>query len=315
MWTTSRDASTLCRGQYLFAIPLCIVAFIENDLMPYVSDRAVNHKTLLAICLCVAAIFWPLMEANAHDREIKPFVSKVVLHGQPLDLHLSDLRSHPVPPVLVLYASGDGGWYGEAVGMFEEISAFGYPTVGFSSRSYMKILSHSQEPVTLEELVKDYQLIIDEAKKSLNLAKDTKTLLSGWSRGAAFSVLVGADKSSEQELLGVLAIGLPHKEELDIRRRDRKILILDHPSNLQHIIFDTYELFSSMDSLPTALIQSIHDEYLPAEKAHTLFGENTRLKRFYSVSARNHRFSGGRDEFRVKLYEALDWLCGMKKEN
>jgi len=199
--------------------------------------------------------------------------------------------------------------------MFEEISAFGYPTVGFSSLSYMKILSRSQEPVTLEELVKDYQLIIEEAKKSLNLARDTKTVLSGWSRGAAFSVLVGADKSSEQGLLGVLAIGLPHKEELDIRRHERKIVILDHSSKHQHIIFDTYDLFSSMALLPMALIQSSHDEYLPAEKAHALFGADTTFKKFYSVSARNHRFSGGRNEFRAKLYEALDWLCGMTKQN
>jgi hypothetical protein len=309
------DASALYRKQHLSAIPLCIVAYIEDGLMPYTSDRNINHRALQTLCLSLVVMFCLRMAVDAHEREIKPFVSKVILHGQPLDLHLSDVEAHSVRPFLVLYASGDGGWYGAAVAMFEEISAFGYPTVGFSSRSYMKILSHSQEPVTLEELISDYQLIIEEAKKSLNLARDTKTVLSGWSRGAAFSVLVGADKSSRQGLLGVLAIGLPHKEELDIRRRDRKILILDRPSKRQHIIFDTYELFSSMASLPTALIQSSHDEYLPAEKAHTLFGEDTRFKRFYSVSARNHRFSGGGDEFRSKLYEALRWLCGITKQN
>jgi hypothetical protein len=315
MRTTNRDASPPCGRRNLSANPRCILAFKEDDLMLFVLVRVINRKTLLTICQGLAVIFWLRMEVNAHERERTSFVSKIILHGLPLDLHLSDLGAHPLRPVLVLYASGDGGWYGEAVGMFEEISAFGYPTVGFSSRSYMKILSRSQEPVTLEELIKDYQLIIEEAKKSLNLPRDTKTVLSGWSRGAAFSVLVGADKSSEQGLLGVLAIGLPHKEELDIHRHERKIVILDHSSKHQHIIFDTYELFSSMASLPTALIQSSHDEYLPAEKAHTLFGEDTRLKRFYSVSARNHRFSGGRDEFRAKLYEALDWLCGMTKQN
>ena len=315
MRTTNRDASPPCGRKNLSANPRCILAFKEDDLMLFVLVRVINRRTLLTICQSLAVIFWLRMEGNAHEREIKPFVSKVILHGQPLDLHLSDRGTHPVRPVLVLYASGDGGWYGAAVGMFEEISAFGYPTVGFSSRSYMKILSHSQEPVTSEELAGDYQLIIEEAKKSLNLARETKTVLSGWSRGAAFSVLVGADKSSEQGLLGVLAIGLPHKEELDIRRWDRKILILDHPSKSQHIIFDTYGLFSSMASLPTALIQSSHDEYLPAEKAHTLFGEDTKFKRFYSVTARNHRFSGSRDEFRTKLHEALDWLCGLTKQN
>ena len=312
MRTTNLDASALYRRQNVSAYPLCIVAYIEDGL-PFISDRIINHKALQTICLSLAVIFWLQMDVNAHEREIKSFVSKIILHGQPLDLHLSDVGAHPGHPYLVLYASGDGGWYGTAVGMFEEISAFGYPTVGFSSRSYMKILSRSQEPVTLEDLIKDYQLIIEEAKKSLNLARDTKTVLSGWSRGAAFSVLVGADKSSEQGLLGVLAIGLPHKEELDIRRHDRKIVILEHSSKRQHIIFDTYDLFSSMASFPTALIQSSHDEYLPAEKAHTLFGADTRFKKFYSVSARNHRFSGGRDEFHAKLYKALDWLCGITK--
>ena len=41
------------------------------------------------------------------------------------------------PDVLVLYASGDGGWFGAAVDMFTAIAANGFYAVGLSSRSLL----------------------------------------------------------------------------------------------------------------------------------------------------------------------------------
>jgi hypothetical protein len=50
--------------------------------------------------------------------------TSVVLHGTPLELHhLSIPRSPAAGDELVLYASGDGGWFGAAVDMFHEVRA------------------------------------------------------------------------------------------------------------------------------------------------------------------------------------------------
>jgi hypothetical protein len=273
-----------------------------------------NFNFTAAICVGLLAVLAQDVIFMAKNREKESSIIQIPLHTKRLDLHLTPGDTIPAKPVLVMYASGDGGWFGEAVRMFEEIAGLGFPTVGISSRSYMKILSQSQVPVSLEDLIQDYGLIIAEAKKNLHLAADTKTILSGWSRGAAFSVLVGADKSVQPGLLGVLAIGLPYKEELNFRHRGKKIFILDHSQPSQYFIFDTYDLFSSMAPLPAALIQSSHDDFLPADKAHSLFGEDSRYKRFYTVVARNHRFSGGRDEFLTDLRKALDWICGRAED-
>ena len=64
---------------------------------------------------------------------------QVRLHGKPLTLHLAQPNVAVDPRVLVLYASGDGGWFGTAVDMFHEIVRAGYATVGFSSRAFLHI--------------------------------------------------------------------------------------------------------------------------------------------------------------------------------
>ena len=64
---------------------------------------------------------------------------EVLLHGKPLTLHLAKPAAASDPSVLVLYASGDGGWFGTAVDMFQEIARAGYRHCGFSSRAFLRI--------------------------------------------------------------------------------------------------------------------------------------------------------------------------------
>ncbi len=75
-------------------------------------------------------------------------VRKVHLHQKTFDLHLSPpvQAALSTRSIFVLFASGDGGWFGAAVEMFKEIARLGYPTAGFSSRSYMKELSDPIRP-------------------------------------------------------------------------------------------------------------------------------------------------------------------------
>jgi hypothetical protein len=238
-------------------------------------------------------------------------VRQILLHGKSFDLHLGWPASPAqlVQPVLVVYASGDGGWFGAAVDMFKAITRFGYSTAGFSSRSYMKDLSFGDSPITLDDLIGDYRIILDEARRGLALPVGTRVILTGWSRGAAFAVLAGSDEQIRPSVAGVVAIGLPHKEELDIRRRGLKIFLGNFRPTPLHLLFDTYGQVPALAPLPCALIQSTHDDFLPATAARSLFGPDSAVKRFYAVTAHNHRFSGGKEEFQRDLENALAWIC------
>ena len=105
-------------------------------------------------------------------------------------------------------------------------------------------------------------------------------------------------------------MGLPDKEELNIRMRGKKILVANVRTNRQHVVFDTYERIPGVAPLPLSLIQSTGDDFLPAAEARPLFGDESESKRFFAIRARNHRFSGGRQEFVRSLKESLVWICG-----
>ena len=140
-------------------------------------------------------------------------------------------------------------------------------------------------------------------------AGSTRTVVTGWSRGAAFAVLVGADGSLQPELAGVIAIGLPDEEQLRVRSdSDDKQLGGQANGTTHRMRFETYGLIPTIDRTPCAVIQSTRDDYLPAEQARRLFGPDTEVRRLYAVDARNHRFSGGHERFMAVLGDALKWV-------
>lgn len=268
-------------------------------------------KRWALIAMCSGLLASPLM---AGDR-IQPsfFTRKIILNKQPFELHLAQPAESSVPAVLVLYASGDGGWYGEAVGMFEDLAGLGYAVAGFSSRSYMKQLRDGDLPTTVRDLVEDYQEISRASRLALALPAPVPVVLVGWSRGAAFSVLAGSESDFKKECAGVIAIGLPDKEELKIRRQGKHIFIANlHKASQESLLFETYDRIPEISPIPFALIQSEHDDYLPARQAKVLYGTDSGVKRFFSVQAKNHRFSGGREDFRQKLGEALAWMVKLQ---
>jgi hypothetical protein len=65
---------------------------------------------------------------------------------------------------------------------------------------------------------------------------------------------------------------------------------------------------------PCAVIQSSHDNYLPAARARSLFGPDSASRRFYTIDAKNHRFSGGKEQFDIALLEAIDWIVSPAAE-
>jgi len=248
--------------------------------------------------------------AGVHER-----IARVPLHGQPLTLHLAATGVPPATGVpLVLYASGDGGWFGAAVDMFHTIAAAGYPTVGLSSRSFLRLERPREAPLDETLLATDYRAILDEARTDLHLQPDTPVILTGWSRGAAFAVIAAARLTSVTAVDGIIAIGLDDGEDLKVNAAASDedddadgddVATASAPRSP----FETYSLLRALDPLRVAVIQATHDGYLPAARARELFGSDTGARRLLTVEARNHRFSGGRDAFQAALLDALAWTA------
>jgi hypothetical protein len=234
-------------------------------------------------------------------------ITTASLHGKRVDLHLALPATPARRDILVLYASGDGGWFGTAVEMWRQIARAGYATAGFSSRAFLRIDRPAGSMLSPTQLARDYQVMVDTARITLGLSANSRVILAGWSRGAAFSVLVGTDPGFRDELGGVVAIGLAEGEDLTIDGDGDDTDDGAAASGGRHWPFDTYARVSQLVR-PCAVIQATHDNYCAAADARRRFGPDTPVRRFYQVEARNHRFSGGQAAFDAALLDALQWI-------
>jgi hypothetical protein len=238
-----------------------------------------------------------------HERTVH-----VALHGALLTLHLADPRRGGAAALpLVLYASGDGGWFGAAVGMFRTIAAGGYPAVGFSTRSLLKIEQAGHSPLSGDQIAESYRAILETSRSALALPPDAPAVLTGWSRGASLAVLAAAEPETDRGITGVVAIGLPRDERLDVEPgNDGDPTAPSHGHAPAHELL-MYPLLARIAPRRSAVVQASGDRYLPAAQARALFGDDTGLRHFFAVDADNHRFGGGRDALRQALLDALAW--------
>src|SRR5262245_44445145 len=181
----------------------------------------------LVVCAVLAGSNACAIATTAHtdrsDRTIalEESVAATVLHGKHLDLHIAApppaLAHHDV---LVVYASGDGGWFGAAVEQWRKIAQSGYATVGFSSRAFLRIARPPGAALNTARLANEYELIVQDARRALGWQDAPKVILAGWSRGAAFAVLAGSEPVFRGSLVGVMAIGLAEGENLTVDDSD-----------------------------------------------------------------------------------------------
>ena len=237
-----------------------------------------------------------------------PRTVSAMLYGKPLELHVSAPPQTTTTAPLVLYVSGDGGWFGAAVDMFHVIANAGYNAVGFSARTFLRLDRPNGRVASPEQLAVEYQEILGISREALNLPAETPVILSGWSRGAAFAVLVGSAPKVPMHLQGVVAIGLTDREDLQVSDADDDSD--DGASSVSaHSRFQPYARIAQLGSVRCAVIQSSGYHFLPATRARELFGPDTLLRRLYAVTARNHRFSGGKNAFDEALVDALHWIA------
>jgi dienelactone hydrolase len=265
----------------------------------------------VAVALAVLTLQCARLEPPrwAPSRPARLFSVTAMVDGKPLDLHFAKSQD-PANQVLVLYASGDGGWFGAAVGMFHSIAAMGFDTVGFSSKALLRVERVHGQPTRLGRVARGYRQVIDQARKALDLPPSSRVVLCGWSSGAALAVLVGSRSAAVEadRVAGVVAIGLPGVQNLDDDDADD-----DGPSENDVVptrgrTYNNYGRLRLMESVPSVVIQATGDAYLPADAARTRLGPDTGSRRLITVQATSHKFTGGEEAFQAALRTALDWV-------
>jgi hypothetical protein len=232
----------------------------------------------------------------------------VTLHGAPLELHLAR-PAQPLPDgPLVLYASGDGGWFGAAIDIFRTVAARGLPAVGFSARAFLRIERPRHAALDARQLAIDYAAIMAYSRRELGLEPQAPAILTGWSRGAAFASIVGSEATGPDRILGIIAIGLAADENLRVDEDDDSGSAASRGQTTGDVL-RPYDRLRQTEPMRCAVIQATGDGYLRASDARELFGPDTVERHFYEVQARNHRFSGGRTEFVEALTSALSWVA------
>jgi fermentation-respiration switch protein FrsA (DUF1100 family) len=206
--------------------------------------------------------------------------------------------------VLLVYATGDGGWLALGGNIFEWLTQLNYPVVGFSSRAYVNSVWEASESgvTTPRALAEDYEQIIGYAKTRLGLPPDTSIILVGLSRGSGLSVVAAGEGKLNGNLAGLLTIALTKEEEY-VHHRTRRESMPRTQFEVQN-----YEYLNRITTIPVVVLQSTNDHYLSAQEARELFGPDTELRKLYSIEALNHGVVNGCTSLYQEVRSALDWI-------
>ena len=161
---------------------------------------------------------------------------------------------------------------------------------------------------TPQQLVRDFELIIDAACRKLELRLDTPVILVGMSRGAGLSVVAAGLAALRPRLTGVIAVALTKEEEHVVHYRQKKAGQKPGAPERELVEIKTYEYLPLLAPVPVMVIQSTRDGYVPASSARNLFGEDTELRRLVPVESANHSFGGGTDILFRETEAALEWI-------
>jgi fermentation-respiration switch protein FrsA (DUF1100 family) len=233
------------------------------------------------------------------------------LNGVPFELRLSKPTGASSGNVLIIYATGDGGWLGLGTDIFNWLASWNYPVAGFSSRSYLHHLGYTSETETTTPrmLARDYESIIAFAESRLGLPASTPIILVGMSRGAGLSVVAAGAGSLDQRLAGLLAIALT-KEEEHVLHRARRTAPANGQARRPRVMIETYRYLNRVGPFPVMVLQSTHDGYLPADEARKLFGPDSELRKLRAVESTNHGFHNGCQTLYQDAEDALKWIIG-----
>ena len=235
------------------------------------------------------------------------FQINVPFDNRTLALHLSRPGAIDGGRPLILFATGDGGWRGKDKDAFEHLTRWGYPLAGFSAPGYLQLIIRHTHLTTPADVARDYARIIGLAKQQLGLPAGTRTILVGVSRGSGLAVAAAGESALQPSLAGVVAVALTREEEYVQRPKRRRRAPRAAPPEM--VMLDNYEYLPRLLTLPLSIIQSTHDEYLPAEEARRLLGPDSPLRQLHPIVSRNHSFTDARAALYIQLEASLSWVC------
>jgi len=249
--------------------------------------RVVASLVILLALVCV----WPSAAAAAATESL-------TIRGCPQTLHLYGARGGPV----AIVTSGDGGWVHLGPDVAEFLAAQGYFVVGFDAKAYLAGFTSRSGPLRPGDVPQDYAALLDYAQRDARGA----TLLVGVSEGAGLSVLAATAFEIRGRVDGVVALGLPDRNELAWRFRDSVIYVTKKTPNEPS--FSTRALASQLAPLPLAALHATHDEFVPVAEVQGVLAQAHDPKRLWLIEAADHRFSDNRDELWRRLKEAIAWI-------
>jgi len=245
--------------------------------------------------LCAVLLAGCALHVSPHP----PFTeTAVTLVKEPLDIRLIPPTPGCGEPILVLFATGDGGWRSLDRKVFARIGEQGYAVAGFSANRYLKTMREVSDTTTPPKLAADFERIVRFAKQSMNLAPDAAVILVGISRGAGLMSIAAGQQALQKQLAGLIAIALGDVEEHVIHRR------LGSPGSAW-VAVETYRDLRLLTDLRIEILQSTHDKYTSAARARELFGADTPLHHVHAIAADSHSFRGGLPALFAQLQDSL----------
>lgn len=220
------------------------------------------------------------------------------LRGVAQTLHLYGAPGRPV----AIVSSGDGGWVHLAPEVSEMLALAGYRVIGLDSKAYLASFTSRGGPLAADDVPRDFLALVDRASRE----GPGRPVLIGISEGAGLSVLAACAPALRGRVAGVVALGLPDRNELGWRWRDSLIYVTkktpDEPT------FSVRERIASLAPVPLAAIHSRRDEFVPVAEVQDILDRAREPKRLWLLDAQDHRFSGAREALERALAEALAWI-------
>jgi pimeloyl-ACP methyl ester carboxylesterase len=250
--------------------------------------------TRIRRCLLMAFVWVTMLSTVA----IAQTTEKLVLRGKIQTLQLYGPRQGD--PVIV--SSGDGGWVHLAPQVAALLGARGFFVVGFDSKAYLESFTSGTTALSTTDVPADFRDLLKVA--AANSTK--KPVLIGVSEGAALSLLAATEPATKAMVSGVIGLGLGNRNELGWRWKDAMIYLTHGTPN--EPTFSTLQMAGRLAPVPLAVINSTHDEFVPAGEVDAIVAAAGNPKQLWMIDAADHRFSNKQAELAQRLANALQWI-------
>ena len=230
------------------------------------------------------------------------------IHTAEVDVHATYVRpEHTLHPgYLVIFVTGDEGWFATSRAVFRHLADEGYLAAGISAPEVIRGLATSNQ-ISTTRAADAWKHIFKRAKHHLHLDESTPIVMVGFSRGASAVAFCSVHPDLHDAIKGAVAIALTREADyLHASEEERRRGIqVDKEDRIQ-----LYPALKLLGDTPLAVIQSTNDSYVPAAESRQLLGPDTPTLRLYTVQARDHGFSDARDKLMDDLDDALHWIEG-----